>query len=60
MSGMQVRTFPHRKNWDGTYDSICKTCFRTIARAKREEDLAAAEQLYVCESTPALLEAVPS
>jgi len=29
--------FTHRKNSDGTYDSICMKCFLTVAREKRSD-----------------------
>jgi hypothetical protein len=41
--------FPHRHNNDGTYDSICDTCFVTVARVKLEADLAAFEARHVCD-----------
>jgi hypothetical protein len=40
--------YPHRLNPDGTYDSICTRCFRTIANANEEADLAAAEEAHNC------------
>jgi hypothetical protein len=39
---------PHRKNLDGSYDSICLVCFATIASARREEDLRGPENSHVC------------
>jgi hypothetical protein len=39
---------PHRKNRDGSYDSICLVCFATIASARREEDLRGPEKSHVC------------
>jgi len=41
--------FPHRRNPDGTYDSICPGCYRTIDRELVEADLAAAEIVHVCD-----------
>jgi len=40
--------FPHRRNNDGTYDSICDTCFVTVARVKLETDLVPFEARHVC------------
>jgi len=40
--------FPHRVNRDGTFDSICRVCFRTIAHEIRERDLAGFESAHVC------------
>jgi hypothetical protein len=40
--------FPHRYNPDGTYDSICSTCFLTIATVQNEYDLAEIEATHIC------------
>ena len=39
--------FPGRPNVDGTYDSICPTCYRTIARGTPEA-LSFAEESHSC------------
>jgi hypothetical protein len=45
-----VRTaFPRRRNPDGSSDSICPECFRTVATAATEADLKAAESTHDCE-----------
>ena len=41
--------FPHRHNHDGTFDSICDTCFVTVARVKEETDLIPFETRHVCD-----------
>jgi hypothetical protein len=41
--------FPHRRNPDGTYDSICVTCFATIGSSRTEEELEIAEKAHVCD-----------
>jgi hypothetical protein len=46
--------FAHRRNDDGTVDSICPTCFQTIAHTIREPDLQYVEDGRVCN--PFLLE----
>jgi hypothetical protein len=46
--------WPHRLNPDGTYDSICPTCFRTIAHSSDENELARVENLHVCPGAPLL------
>jgi len=46
--------FAHRRNDDGTFDSICPTCFETIAQAVREPDLQDVEDGHICN--PFLLE----
>lgn len=43
--------FPHRENDDGSFDSICPVCFRTIGRAQSEADLAQAEREHVCSGS---------
>jgi len=40
--------FRHRQNQDGTYDSICRCCFATIATVRIENDLRRAEQEHTC------------
>ena len=40
--------FSHRPNQDGTYDSICRVCVRTVARGLPEARLAAAETIHNC------------
>lgn len=41
--------FPHRKNADGTYDSICRRCFATVATERDLDDLLAQEAGHVCK-----------
>lgn len=41
--------FIHRKNPDHTYDSICTTCFLTVATEENEADLQESEQTHNCE-----------
>jgi hypothetical protein len=41
--------FPHRKNEDGSFDSICPVCFRTVACRVRESQLAELERGHICE-----------
>ena len=36
---MSILRFPHRRNHDGTYDSICSSCFMTIATREVEAEL---------------------
>ena len=40
--------FPHRRNRDGSFDSICLKCLLTIANAKTEADLAKHDRYHVC------------
>lgn len=44
------RDFSHRFNADnGTVDSICHCCFKTVATATREADLQTSERKHVCD-----------
>ncbi len=45
---MHEPKFPHRKNDDGTWDSICPFCFANSATAGCEDDLAELEIRHVC------------
>lgn len=40
--------FPHRLNRDGTFDSICRVCFATVASVVDEAELAHHEAAHVC------------
>ncbi len=41
--------YAHRRNYDGTVDSICKRCYLTVARAYREMDLTQLEVRHICQ-----------
>lgn len=41
--------YPHRRNCDGSVDSICPRCIATIASSSRETDLEFSEAAHVCE-----------
>jgi hypothetical protein len=41
--------FIHRKNPDSSHDSICMTCFLTIATVSDEADLTKREIAHNCE-----------
>jgi hypothetical protein len=47
-----LRTFPHRLNRDGSFDSICLKCFLTIANTVIETELKARKNMH---TDPALL-----
>jgi hypothetical protein len=51
--------FIHRKNPDSTHDSICTSCFLTVARGQQEADLLEGEQSHDCERA-ILLECRPA
>jgi hypothetical protein len=40
--------FPHRRNADGSFDSICLKCLLTIATARTEADLKRHEENHIC------------
>jgi hypothetical protein len=41
-------SFQHRSNANGTCDSICLRCFRTIESTRYEDWLANAESTHIC------------
>ena len=41
-------SFPHRRNGDSSFDSICLKCLLTIATARTEVELARYEKYHVC------------
>jgi hypothetical protein len=43
--------YPHRRNEDGSYDSICTACYATVASSWPEEALAEFESAHTCDST---------
>ncbi len=44
-----LRTFPHRLNRDGSFDSICLKCFATVASTATEVELAAHDRIHACD-----------
>jgi hypothetical protein len=47
----KLAKFPHRRDRDGLYDSICPACFATVARSKPEAEMAELEKTHVCNSS---------
>ena len=43
--------FHRRLNKDGTTDSICSNCFRTVATEKSETQLVDREQSHICHDS---------
>jgi hypothetical protein len=43
--------YPHRHNRDGSFDSICTTCFATVGHATCESDLTNEEAHHSCEQS---------
>jgi hypothetical protein len=50
MADKQATFYPHRSNGDGSFDSICFTCFATVVYAKTEAELAEYDKNHVCDS----------
>jgi hypothetical protein len=48
MPNPNVGGFAHRPNADGTFDSICRVCFRIIVRSEKKEQLASIEYGHEC------------
>ena len=48
MQLMSRIAFYHRRNHDGTWDSICMKCFLTVTNAPKEEDLESSEECHDC------------
>jgi hypothetical protein len=48
--GRNTIDYPHRKASNGLYDSICPTCFATVARSKPKAEMAELENAHVCDS----------
>jgi len=44
-----VAFYPHRRNRDGSFDSICLNCFATLATARTEPELSEHDRRHVCE-----------
>ena len=49
MTYLENSTYRHRTNRDGTFDSICPRCYRTIASADKEQHLFMAERIHECD-----------
>jgi hypothetical protein len=43
-----MASFPRRRNKDGSIDSICPKCFRTIASRTAEDHLVEEEKRHSC------------
>jgi hypothetical protein len=51
MADVEIPFFPHKLNSDGSYQSICLTCFATVGIATKAEDLDELDRNHVCKST---------
>jgi hypothetical protein len=45
------RLYAHRRNEDGSHDSICRACFAAVVRHKPESELAEYEKAHECDSS---------
>ena len=43
--------YPHMRNEDGSFDSICPKCYMIVAQSTAEAGLAEGETAHVCESS---------
>jgi hypothetical protein len=55
MKGKNSSQFHHRINTDGTIDSICLSCFLTVARANIGSDLNELEAAHRCPDKEPLI-----
>ena len=46
MAKPTISTFPQRRNWDGTFDSICPRCLVTVSKARTEPELQVPESAH--------------
>jgi hypothetical protein len=51
MAETRTPVFTHRRNADGSCDSICKACLLTIGHGKPEAELKVIEKNHVCHSS---------
>jgi hypothetical protein len=49
MTITRIALYPHRQNYDGSFDSICRTCFATVGHASHEAMLAELEKIHTCD-----------
>jgi hypothetical protein len=45
-----AKSFPHRRNPDGSYDSICTDCLATVATVQNEDQLRQYERTHTCDT----------
>jgi hypothetical protein len=55
MEDLSRHEFPHRHNADGTCDSICPVCFRTVETRRIEAFLHRCEEEHVCREPVGIL-----
>jgi hypothetical protein len=47
---MDSPIYPHRRNRDGSFDSICPVCFATVAHSKTDAELVEIDKAHICDS----------
>jgi hypothetical protein len=52
MANSASHSFAHRHTPNGGIESICMTCFLTIARSQSLEEAQASESQHVCQPDP--------
>ena len=50
MADKPIVFYPHRRNRDGSFDSICLNCFATVATAYTEPELLEYDRRHVCKA----------
>jgi len=50
MATIEIPLFHRRKNRDGSVDSICTTCYATVASAPTSAELLAHDERHVCDA----------
>lgn len=43
--------YTHRRNYDGSFDSICRICFATVGHVRNETTLVEYEKIHSCEQS---------
>jgi hypothetical protein len=51
--------FPHRRNRDGSFDSICLNCFVTVASRGVESELSELEEKHFCKHASMVRDCLP-
>ena len=51
MDSYTTSQFAHRPTVNGTFDSICRECFMTVAANKTEDELEVAEDRHRCNQS---------
>lgn len=50
MLDVSLEPFMRRHNADGSWESICKCCFFTVATRREQSDLEPVERLHNCQA----------